>query len=128
MADQEVYEFDGFTLDVNERRLANRHQVVALAPKAHDVLVALVRDAGRLVTKQDLLDRVWPDAHVEEGILSVHISSLRKALEDHDADRRLIETVPRAGYRFLAEVTRRPSRADAYSMRWPVGVLAARPA
>jgi len=128
MADQEVYEFAGFTLDVNERRLANRQEVVAIAPKAHDVLVALVRDAGRLVTKQDLLDRVWPDAHVDEGILSVHISNLRKALDDHDADRRLIETVPRAGYRFLAEVTRRPLRADAYSMRWPVGVLAAQPA
>jgi DNA-binding winged helix-turn-helix (wHTH) protein/Tfp pilus assembly protein PilF len=128
MTPREVYEFGAFTLDVAERRLSQANRVVPLAPKAHDLLVALVRHAGRLVSKRDLLDLVWPDAHVEEGILSVQVSALRKALNDEDAGNRLIETVAGTGYRFRASVTRQPARRDPISMRWPVGVLAADPA
>jgi DNA-binding winged helix-turn-helix (wHTH) protein/Tfp pilus assembly protein PilF len=124
----EVYEFAGFTLDVAERRLAHGDRVRPLAPKAHDLLVALVRQAGRLVAKRDLLDIVWPEAHVEEGILAVHVSSLRKTLNDQDADNRLIETIAGTGYRFRASVTRQSARREPLSMRWPVGVLAADPA
>ena len=125
MPQRDVYEFGEFRLDVAERRLARGARIVPLAPKAHDLLVALVRQAGRLVAKQDLLDLVWPDAHVEEGILSVHVSSLRKALDDHDSTNRLIETVAGTGYRFRANVTRVYARRDPFSMRWPVGVLPA---
>jgi DNA-binding winged helix-turn-helix (wHTH) protein/tetratricopeptide (TPR) repeat protein len=129
MAEPEVYEFTPFALDVAERRLLKGERIVPLAPKAHDLLVALVRQAGRLMTKQELLDIVWPDAHVEEGILSVHVSTLRKALGDHDDNHQFIETVARSGYRFCADVTRRSvRRPDPFSMRWPVGVLAAQPA
>lgn len=128
MTQREVYEFGAFTLDVAEHRLSKGGLVVPLAPKAHDLLVALVRHAGRLVSKRDLLDLVWPDAHVEEGILSVQVSGLRKALDDHDARNRLIETVAGTGYRFRASVTRQSARRDPISMRWPVGVLAANPA
>jgi DNA-binding winged helix-turn-helix (wHTH) protein len=128
MATHEVYEFAGLTLDVGERRLLRGDVVVALAPKTYDLLVALVRHAGRLMTKQELLDLAWPDTHVEEGILSVHVSNLRKALDDRDGGAPLIETVPRSGYRFLAGVRRRSHQQDAYSVRWPVGVLAAQPA
>ena len=124
----EVYEFAGFTLDVAERRLAQGDHVRPLAPKAHDLLVALVRQAGRLVAKRDLLDLVWPEAHVEEGILAVHVSSLRKALNDQDTGNRLIETIAGTGYRFRASVTRQSARREPLSMRWPVGVLAADPA
>jgi hypothetical protein len=67
----EVYEFGPYALDVGERRLWNAGQVVPLAPKAHDVLVALVRRAGTLVTKSELLDLVWRDVSVEEGVLSM---------------------------------------------------------
>jgi tetratricopeptide (TPR) repeat protein len=74
------------------------------------------------VTKRDLLDLVWPDAFVEEGIIAVHISSLRRALVDRDPDRRCIETVTRVGYRFAAAVTRHHSRPP-LSLRWPIGVL-----
>lgn len=128
MAGHEVYEFAEFALDVTEHRLLEGDRIVPLAPKAHDLLVALVRQAGRLITKRDLLDLVWPDAHVEEGILAVHVSSLRKVLGDRDTGHRFIETVSRAGYRFSAEVSRRSAREDAFSLRWPVGVLAAQPA
>ena len=106
MAAQEAYEFAGFALDVTERRLQEGERIVPLAPKAFDLLVVLVRRAGRLVTKQDLLDLAWPDAHVEEGILAVHVSNLRKALGDREADHRLIETVPRSGYRFTRATSR----------------------
>jgi DNA-binding winged helix-turn-helix (wHTH) protein/tetratricopeptide (TPR) repeat protein len=108
MGADEVYEFGEFVLDVSERRLSRNSNLVPMAPKAYDLLVVLVRHAGRLVTKQELLDAVWPDAFVEEGVLAVHMSSLRKALNDRDGDRRHIETVPRAGYRFTTEIRRRP--------------------
>jgi DNA-binding winged helix-turn-helix (wHTH) protein len=95
MLTPERYEFGGFALDVFERRLTHGSRAVALAPKAFDVLVGLVRHGGRLITKRELLDQVWPESCVEEGILSVHISALRKAL-GHEC----IETVAKSGYRF----------------------------
>lgn len=76
----ECYRFGDVTLDVEERRLSRGRTALHLPPKAYDVLVALARRAGRLVTKQELLAEVWPDAFVEEGILTVHIAALRKAL------------------------------------------------
>ena len=122
----EAYEFGEFVLEVDERRLLRAGTAVSLPPKAHDVLVTLVRRAGTLVLKRDLLDLVWPDTHVEEGILSVHVSALRKALATGGEDA-CIETVPRAGYRWTAAVRRRDAAAP-LSLRWPVGVLPAEPA
>jgi DNA-binding winged helix-turn-helix (wHTH) protein len=105
MSKQERYEFGDFALDVSQRRLSRYGHAVRLEPKAYDVLVELVRESGRLVTKQELLARVWPEAFVEEGILTVHISNLRKALGDLDRPPKCIETVPRSGYRFIAPLT-----------------------
>lgn len=105
MPTPEIYAFGDFTLDATGRSLSHGDAVIRLAPKAHDLLVALVRQAGRLVTKQQLLAQVWPDAYVEEGILSVHVSSLRKALGGGDRGAAYIQTVARSGYRFAAEVT-----------------------
>jgi len=128
MADaREVYEFGAYLLDVGERRLWNAGQIVSLAPKGHDVLVALVRRAGTLVTKRELLDLVWRDVSVEEGVLSVYISALRKSLGDSAETATYIETVPRAGYRFSANVSRRTVAAEPLSMKWPIGVLPAQP-
>ena len=106
MALRELYEFDAFRLDVADRRLSKGDRTIHLAPKAHDVLVALVREAGRLVTKQELLARVWADSFVEEGILTVHVSDLRKELGAGNRQLTFIETVPRSGYRFVAPVVR----------------------
>lgn len=97
----EIYQFGDFTLEPTERRLSQRGQPISVAPKAFDVLVALVRSAGSLVTKRQLLDAVWAGSFVEEGILAVHISALRRALGAG-----CIETVARSGYRFHAAVTR----------------------
>lgn len=114
MTTGERYAFEDCLFDVTERQLWKGHARVALAPKAHDVLVALVRRAGRLVTKTELLHEVWPDTFVEEGILAVHVSAIRKALEDGHRPGRCIETVARSGYRFVAPVTlmRDPRRAN----------------
>jgi DNA-binding winged helix-turn-helix (wHTH) protein len=124
MSIRELYEFGEFTLDASERRLSNSGQSIALAPKAHDLLVALVRNAGRLVTKRELLDLVWPDSYVDEGILAVHVSALRKALRQ-DENRHYIETVSRSGYRFAADVIQ-PDLLKSEELR-SLAVLPARP-
>jgi DNA-binding winged helix-turn-helix (wHTH) protein/tetratricopeptide (TPR) repeat protein len=111
MTGRESYGFGEFTLDVAERRLSKGGTCLPLSPKAHDVLVTLVRRAGHLVTKRELLERVWPESFVEEGILAVHVSGLRKALGNGAAGRQYIETVPGSGYRFIAAVTRLGSAA-----------------
>lgn len=100
----ERHEFGPFVLDVTERRLVREGHVVTLAPKALDVLAALVRKSGRLVTKTELLDSVWSSAFVEEGVLAVHVTTLRKALGDDSRNPLYIETVSRSGYRFIAPV------------------------
>lgn len=104
MTDREIYEFGAFRLDVAERRLSRGTDPIPLTPKAHDVLVTLVRQGGGLVTKHDLLKTIWPDAFVEEGILAVHVSTLRRALGDTGRPPAFIETVSRRGYRFISPV------------------------
>jgi DNA-binding winged helix-turn-helix (wHTH) protein len=124
MAGLEVCEFGEFKLDAPERLLSRAGHAIALAPKTYDVLLALVRRAGRLVTKRELLDLVWPETSVEEGILSVHISTLRKALGGDEGERRYIETVSRTGYRFVAAVKQLTASLPA---QLSVAVLPARP-
>ena len=101
----EVFEFGPYRLDAAERSLQRRGQPVTLTPKALDVLSVLVRNAGAVVEKDRLLEAVWPNTFVEEGILAVNVATLRKALQDGDGHS-YIETVPRRGYRFVAEVRR----------------------
>jgi DNA-binding winged helix-turn-helix (wHTH) protein len=98
----ERYSFGDVTLDVSEHRLQRGGNDVPLSPKAWDVLVHLARRAGHLVSKQELLDAVWPSAFVEEGIVAVHVSALRKALGEHRDSVQYIETVAKSGYRFVA--------------------------
>jgi DNA-binding winged helix-turn-helix (wHTH) protein len=107
----EVFHFDEFTLDVRERRLLHGTEAVRLSPKAYDVLVALVRQRGRLVTKDELLKCIWPESFVEEGSLNVCVSALRKALGEDARRPAYIETVARSGYRFIAEVRCDPAGA-----------------
>jgi DNA-binding winged helix-turn-helix (wHTH) protein/Tfp pilus assembly protein PilF len=105
MPPREQYTFADFVFDVSDRRLSKGGRPIPLEPKAHDVLVALVRNAGRLVTKDELMDLVWPASYVADGILAVHVSNLRKALGDRASQPDCIETVSRSGYRFVAQVT-----------------------
>jgi len=105
-----TYEFGAFRIDQRERLLRRRQEVVALPPKAVDLLLALLEQPGEAVTKDELLRRVWPGTFVEEGSLAQSVSLLRKALGDGEASR-FIETIPRRGYRFAAAVERRSEEA-----------------
>jgi DNA-binding winged helix-turn-helix (wHTH) protein/Flp pilus assembly protein TadD len=101
----DLYQFGEFMLDPRRRTLSRAGSSVSLTPKAYDVLLFLVQNANRLITKEELLQAVWGDAFVEEGNLTQYISHLRKALSENAEDTRLIVTVARKGYQFTAEVT-----------------------
>ena len=112
-ADRGAYRFGPFQLDIRERRLLRGTEVIPLRLKVFDTLQVLVANAGRLVTKEELLQAVWPDTTVEENNLNHNVSVLRKALGDKATGQQYIETVPRVGYRFVASVepAERPGEA-----------------
>ena len=99
------YRFGQFVLDPARRTLSRADSPVSLTSKAFDVLLFLVQNPNRLVTKEELLQAVWGDTVVEEGNLTQYISHLRKALGDDSEDIRLIVTIARKGYQFTARVT-----------------------
>lgn len=100
------YKFGPFLLDQDERILLHGEDLIPLTPKAFDTLVVLVQSAGRLVTKERLLEEVWPETFVEEAVLSVNISTLRKALSKDGEKHQYIKTISKRGYRFTANVIR----------------------
>jgi pimeloyl-ACP methyl ester carboxylesterase/DNA-binding winged helix-turn-helix (wHTH) protein len=108
-----AYRFGPFQLDARERRLSRGCDVIPLRLKVFDTLRVLVENAGRLVTKQELLDTVWPETTVEENNLNHNVSVLRKALGEKATGQQYIETVPRVGYRFAAAVETAEPRAEA---------------
>ncbi|MGA9769558.1 MAG: tetratricopeptide repeat protein [Blastocatellia bacterium] len=101
------YEFGPFRLNPKERLLLRDEQIVPLTPKLFDTLLALVESSGHLVEKDELMSRVWPDAIVEERGLTQNIFLLRKMLSEDGVETKYIETVPKRGYRFIAEVNQR---------------------
>lgn len=103
-AHSQCYEFGLFRLDAQERLLQREGATIALTPKAFDLLLVLVERHGRLVEKEELFQSVWPDTIVEESNLSSNIALIRKALNDGENGMKFIETVPKRGYRFVAEV------------------------
>src|SRR6266566_3549191 len=105
LADGYLYRFGQFALDSRKRTLSRADSPVSLTPKAFDVLLFLVQNPNRLVTKEELLQAVWGDTFVEEGNLTQYISHLRKALGGNSEDTRLIVTIARKGYQFTADVT-----------------------
>ena len=98
-----IFDFGPFRLDPAERLLLREKVPVQLPPKVFDVLVVMVASRGRLLGKDELLRTIWPDSFVEESNLALYISILRKALRDGEDGLQYIETVPRHGYRFVAE-------------------------
>jgi DNA-binding winged helix-turn-helix (wHTH) protein/TolB-like protein/Tfp pilus assembly protein PilF len=99
------YEFGRFRLKTAERVLLREGELVPLTPKVFDILVTLVEHGGQVVAKDDLMKRVWPNTFVEEGNLTQNISLLRKALGESPGGVQFIETVPRRGYRFVADTS-----------------------
>jgi DNA-binding winged helix-turn-helix (wHTH) protein/TolB-like protein len=100
-----AWQFGPFLLEPSEHTLTRDGAPVRLAGKDYELLVALIERAGQLVRKEELLQRLWPNAFVEEGNLTKHVSMLRKALGDVGDAGRIIETIPKVGFRFVLPVT-----------------------
>lgn len=104
-ANNRIFEFGPFRLECAERRLLRQGAAIVLTPRVLDLLVTLVERSTHLVSKEELLQKVWPDRFVEEANLSVTISALRRAIGDgQQGSEKYIETIPRVGYRFIAPV------------------------
>ena len=100
-----VFQFEGFTLDMMRRLLRAGDQDVELRAKSFDVLLYLVENAGRLVTKEEIIEAVWPDVIATDELLTRCISDVRQAVGD--TDQTMIKTVRRRGYLFASPVARR---------------------
>ena len=98
-----VYTFENFRLDAAERLLFDGDVPVAIPPKLFDTLLMFVANAGRILSKEKMLEEVWEGSFVEENNLAQNISQLRRTLRE-TADLKFIETVPKFGYRFVANV------------------------
>src|SRR5947209_5141672 len=105
METQEAYQFGPFQIDVNERTCRRGDEFIPLTGKAFDLLLLLLRDPGRVLTKAELMDALWPDTAVEEKNLTQTIFLLRKALRDDPERPTYIQTSARLGYKFVAPVT-----------------------
>ena len=101
---RQSYKFEGYRLDSQPAGLWRDGKLISLPPKVLDMLILLVERKGEIVTREELLDAVWPDTHVEEGNIKYTISLLRKAL-----GKELVQTIPRRGYRFVATVSDTPA-------------------
>src|ERR1044071_8256727 len=93
-----LYEFGDFHLDTGQRLLLRAGRAVPLTPKVFETRLALVDQAGLVISKDELMSRFWPDAIVEERCLSQNIFLLRKALGEGSKESRYIETIPKVGY------------------------------
>jgi DNA-binding winged helix-turn-helix (wHTH) protein/Tfp pilus assembly protein PilF len=98
------YEFGPFSVDPRDRLLLRDKRLLPLPPKVFDTLAVFVEHSGDLLEKNELLNRVWPDSIVEEGNLTQAVYALRKVLGRGPDGRPYIETIPRRGYRFVADV------------------------
>jgi DNA-binding winged helix-turn-helix (wHTH) protein/TolB-like protein len=101
------FEFDRFRVDTLSRKLYRDDRPVQLTSKAFDTLLVLLKNAGEVVTKAELFDRVWAETAVEENNLTQQISALRKAFGEKASDHKFIVTVPGRGYCFVAAVKKR---------------------
>lgn len=119
------YSFGPFELYPSEQLLVRDGQAIPLAPKTFDLLLALVSNHGRLLTRETLMKTVWPDSFVEETNLTVNISLLRKTLGEMDDGRPWIATAPKRGYRFDGAVTLHDEKPPIAAARIPAGVVPA---
>jgi len=99
-----IYQFGPFTLDIGQRLLMRDGEILQLTHKAFDTLALLVLNNGRILQKEEMMKSIWPDSFVEEATLAQNVFILRKVLGETPLDARYIETVPKYGYRFVAEV------------------------
>lgn len=103
--EKKLLQFGAFRADTGQKLLFCNDQLVPLTPKAFDTLQLLLEAEGRIVEKDELLKKIWPDTFVEEGSLARNISVLRKVLGEEPDEQKYIQTIPKRGYRFVAPVS-----------------------
>lgn len=109
-----LYEFGAFRLDPAERVLAHKGRRIPLVPKAFETLLILIQHSGRVLTKDQLIQTLWPDSFVEENNLTQHISALRRVLGQDPAEQEYIETV----LKFAKLTMILPLRSEQAKARW----------
>src|SRR5262249_28496738 len=107
----EMFQFEGYTLDVARSSLRTADRDVELRPKSFEVLCYLVENAGRLVTKEELIEAIWPDVTASDQVLAHCVSEVRQAIGN--SGQTIIKTVPGRGYRFVATVSQIATNAGA---------------
>lgn len=105
--------FEDYLLDQQRRELTWRGEIVTVGPQVFDLLLLLVSNRERVVSKDELLSAVWSGRIVSESTITSHINAVRKAIGDTGEQQRLVRTVPRKGYRFVGEITSSDSPVDA---------------
>jgi DNA-binding winged helix-turn-helix (wHTH) protein len=109
------YLFEDYVLDPDRRELTRHAEAVAIGPKVFDLLLYLIQNRERVVSKDDLLEAVWSGRIVAESTLTSHINAVRKAIGDSGEEQRLVRTVSRKGFRFVGEI--KEASADRASPR-----------
>ena len=99
------FRFSDCVLDPERRELSRAEQAVAVGPQVFDLLLYLVQNRDRVVSKDDLIEAVWGGRIVSESTLASHVNAVRKAIGDSGQQQRLIRTVPRKGFRFVGDVS-----------------------
>jgi len=107
-----IYEFGNFRFDARRLHLEHDRRPVNLPPKSLQTLKVLIERQGETISRENLLEQVWADSFVEDANLTVAVSTLRKTLSDIDADQIYIQTIPRLGYRFVAEAVEKTEVAN----------------
>ena len=101
---QKIYEFEDFRFDAEHLMLYRRGEAIPLAPKAAETLLVFIERRGQILSKEELIERIWPDAFVEESNLYLYLSVLRKILGNQKSGTPYLETLRRRGYRFNGTV------------------------
>src|SRR5271166_3621802 len=104
MKTEQIFQFGEFQIDVPSRTLRREDEAVALNRRAFDVLLYLVQNPGKVLTREELLKNIWPDTFVDENSLAQSISALRRALGEKPSDNSYIVTLPGRGYQFAVPV------------------------
>lgn len=103
-SEDKTFSFGDFELDSAKRKLLKNNEAIALNSKTFDLLLTLIENHGQVLSKDELLDKVWEGQFVEENNLTVHISALRKALGERKGENRFLVTIPGKGYKFIGEL------------------------
>lgn len=100
----QFYKFEDYTLDLRQKLLFRGDRIIPLGQKPFECLLLMVKNANQVVLKEEFFEAIWENSFVEDGVLAVNISFLRKVFNEENKEHKFIETLPKRGYRFVASV------------------------